>query len=114
MLCMHVVIADCLLSDFLCRVKLAGCAPTIICTREFGESDSYVVIGLAPISEIAARTLVAWLRTDSGAKSVALNQHQEAARAGNEQLDLNRETCDGLAWRGSERRGQREISSNSL
>jgi hypothetical protein len=73
MLHMHVVIADHLRSDFLCRIKLAGHTPTIIYAAECGIGDVHVVIGLERINEIAARTLVAWLRTDSGARSVALD-----------------------------------------
>lgn len=73
MLNLHVVIADHLLSDFMCRVKLAGHMPTILCSREFDLGESHVVIGFARINEIAARTLVSWLRVDSGARSVALD-----------------------------------------
>jgi hypothetical protein len=95
MLCMHIVIADHLLSDFLCRVKLAGHTPTIIGAHELGVGDSHVVIGLARMNEITARTLVAWLRNDSGAKSVALNWHPKTAKAANEQLGLTGQLLKG-------------------
>jgi len=81
MLRVHVVTADHLVSDHLCRGTLAGNAPKVISARELGVGDCRAVVGLARMNAMCARTPAAWLRAYGGVKNIALNRQPARVEA---------------------------------
>jgi hypothetical protein len=73
--------------------------PTVLCDRESGTGDRHAIIGLARINEIAARTLVAWLRADSGATRLVWNWQPGAVETCDQELLLDRGPCEGAPAR---------------